>query len=143
MGVCALATAAYVYKWTDEEGNVHFSDQPIGENVELHKVEAQKGIKGRESRQKFMESQKKNNGNKKGNDQAQGQNGGEEQGEMTEEQIAQRKKDCKRLKNNLKNYERTPRLYREDEKGERVYLDDKQKEQAIEKTRKSMEEACK
>jgi len=145
MGVSTIATAAYVFKWTDEEGNVHFSDKPVGENVELHQVKTQKGIKGGESRKEFIESQKNKNGKKSGkggNDQAQGQEGSEEQGEMTKEQVAQRKKNCERTKKNLKSYEATPRLYREDDKGERVYLDDSQREKAIEKTRKSMEEWC-
>lgn len=142
MGVNAIAAAAYVYKWTDEEGNVHFSDKPVGKDVELHKIDTVKSTKGGESRKKFMETQKKSSQTQEGEGQTEEQNTGEKQGEMTKEQIAQRKENCERLKKNLASYERTPRLYREDENGERVYLDDKEREEAIAKTRKNMESLC-
>ena len=115
----AAVLASDIYKWVDENGVVHFGDRPAGDApVEIVDVASeptdpavvQARIEARRS--------------------ASADAPGEPSQELTEEQIEaqerERTEKCAMFKERLQTFLTSRRLYREDENGERVYLDEEQ-----------------
>ena len=142
MTTLALGTSALageIYKWTDAEGNVHYVDRPTGNPTEQRldivssrtdSTAVQASIQARRDRQATREEQRA-----KADEAAQA---------AAEEQAAQeqRQKECAQHRARMESYLQARRLYREDESGERVYLDDEQILQARAKVQEKIQETC-
>lgn len=115
-----LAVSGEIYKWTDEDGNVHYEDRPTGagqierlnirsRNTDQAAVQARVDA-GREARALADQVDS------------------EATPEMTAEEIRQEKEEraekCQQYRDRLEAFLRSQRLYREDDSGERQYLSD-------------------
>jgi hypothetical protein len=144
LAVAALAFATGVqaneiYKWTDEDGNVHYEDRPSGapteERLALNYARTNSGavqqrVAARHERQASRAEAKS-------------------QAEAAEREAAEnaaaaedRKQACERARARLETYLQSPRLYRTDANGERVYLDDEQRQEARRKAEEQVTEFC-
>ena len=144
---CAVAALTFatgtmaneIYKWTDEEGNVYYEDRPTGASTEeridityrrtnsgavQQRVKAHRDAQSARAEAKSVAAAAE----KEAADNA-----------ASEEQ---RKQACERARARLESYLQSRRLYRTDENGERVYLDDDQRQQARSKAEEQVAEFC-
>ena len=133
------AVANEIYKWTDEDGNVHYEDRPSGAPTEVRldityrptdRSAVQKRIQSRLDAQAAREE-------------AQSIAAAAEQ-EAAENAAAeeQRNDRCVRARARLEANLQARRLYRTNDQGERVYLDDAQRQEARRKTEEQIAEFC-
>lgn len=135
--MAAMSANAGIYKWTDEEGNVHFGDRPVNQSKAtelIYDTESKAGItnssghtKERDRMAKELENDRK-----------------ERQSNREERRIAQKKrhKRCARARDQLLQYQQSRRLYRLRDNGERVYLDDKQRQSTMKKLNRAIAKNC-
>lgn len=132
-----LPVSAGVFKWTDEQGNVHYGDQPISQDgtTELKiNTNADTGIT-----------------NSSGND--------KERARMTQElqddrearekkradrrvEKKKRQKVCAQLKKRLLQHQRASSVYKRDAKGERVYYTPKERDEKVKNINKGIAKNC-
>lgn len=140
VGITTGAIANDIYEWTDADGNVHYEDRPAGPNSERRsditshrtdnsvvqqriqaRVEAQKGRQEAKSVAAAAEREAEDN---------------------AAADAAERAKQCERARTRLETYVRSRRLYRKDENGERVYLDEKQQQHARQAAEEQVAKFC-
>lgn len=130
--------ASEIYKWTDEEGNVHFGDRPTGAATEERMA-----IRSRPTDPARVQAQvqaRVSASEARAEQEAVG-----EQGPTPEELAAEareRETKCNMYKERLTSFVQSRHLYRLDENGERVYLDEEEMQQAREEVQDQVEEYC-
>jgi len=137
-----IGTGAYaneIYKWTDEDGSVHYGDRPTGKLTEEQlkftynrtnpevledRVQAQNDVeeKRREARAAAAEEKR----------------AAEEERLAADEQ----KVRCDQTRAQQAKLLQARNVYREDEAGERVYLDDVQRAESLARAETAVKEAC-
>ena len=134
----AAAVAGEIYKWTDDEGNVHYEDRPTGEAVERVAITSSRtnntavraSIDARRARQAAREDA----------------NAEREEEERKAEEVAriaaERQQKCQESRARMESYLQARRLYRESENGEREYLDDTQVMEAREQAQEDIQAYC-
>jgi hypothetical protein len=139
----AVLAAAPVYKWFDEQGNVHYGDQPppleteveemvllpapsddevLRAQARLERLSAELEL-SREARAADQELQRLEE-------------------ELAEEERIQRLGRCQRAQQNLHVMDIQLPVYSINEKGERVYLDDQARAAEMQRMRVEIEENC-
>lgn len=128
-----------IYKWTDDDGNVHYEDRPTGapseERIDISyrrtdNTVVQKRIGARHDAQSAREEAKSVAA------------AAEKEAAENAAAEAERKQACERSRARLDSYLQARRLYRTDASGERVYLDDSQREEARRKAEEQIAEFC-
>ena len=132
------AAAGEIYKWTDEEGNVHFGDRPDGEEPEKVAIQSRSTDPARvqASVQARAAATAKS---------AEEKAAAAQQGPTADELQAQADKKaekCDTYRARLQKYVTSRRLFREDENGERVYLDETETLAAREKVENQVQKYC-
>jgi hypothetical protein len=139
MTISSSVFADDIYKWTDANGNVHYEDRPSGEPTEVrlqfsynrtnstavgHRVQAQRDASTarRETKEEAEAGQRTSAENRA----------------AAEEKLAQ----CQTYRAKLKTMLESRRVYREDEAGERSYLDEAQRAEARSKAEELIKETC-
>ena len=138
LAVIAAGTAAAgeIYKWTDEEGNVHFGDRPDGEEPEKVAIQSRPTNPARVQ----ANVQTRADAAAKAAEAA-----ATPQGPTAEELQAQaeaRAEKCDTYRARLQKFVTSRRLYREDENGERVYLDEEETQAARERVENQVQDFC-
>jgi hypothetical protein len=139
IGIGGTVGAAEIYKWTDAEGNVQYGDRPSGAAFEERlQIASNRTDSGRppapvtapeadaEPVEQAAEDKKA-----KGPTRAELRAAAQEKAEK-----------CNSYRERLNNFVRARHLYREDESGERVYLDEEATRAAREKVQSQVEEYC-
>ena len=134
-GVCA---AGEIYKWTDENGNVHYEDRPTGDDVERVAVvssnttnsSVQAGI----DRRRAYESARA--------DAREAKDEEKRKAEEVAKIAAEREQKCADSRARMERYLQARRLYKEDENGERQYLDDEQVMEARSQAQEDIQAYC-
>jgi catalase len=134
----AAAVAGEIYKWTDENGNVHYEDRPTGADVERVAVNSSNtdnsavraSIDARRARQAAREDAN-----------AQREEDAAKAAEVAKI-TAEREKKCEDSRARMERYLQARRLYREDENGERQYLDDSQIMEARAQAQEDIQAYC-
>jgi hypothetical protein len=134
----AAAMAGEIYKWTDEQGNVHYEDRPTVDDVErvaiassrTNNASVRASVDARRARQEAREDA----------------NAEREEEERKAAEVAQiaaeREQKCQESRARMESYLQARRLYREDESGEREYLDDTQVMEAREQAQEDIQAYC-
>lgn len=138
MAAAGTAAAGDIYKWTDEEGNVHFGDRPLGEDPERLAIRSKPTDPARIQ----AAAQARASAAAKAAEEAAA---AAPQGPTPEELRAEadeRKQKCSTYRAQLQKYVTSRRLYREDESGERVYLDENEMLAARERVENQVQEFC-
>ncbi|MDX1507075.1 MAG: DUF4124 domain-containing protein [Woeseiaceae bacterium] len=142
--LCALpAMAAEIYKYTDENGNVHYGDRPSG-NAQEETV--------------YVASQRTNNAavqaaySERYKAEPEAQSPAEQTAAEEPEQkltraerraaAAERAKKCESYRARMETVITARRLYRQDENGERVYLEENERQETRDKIQELIEEYC-
>lgn len=142
--VFTSANAATVYKWVDEDGHVHYGSKP--KNDDAQEIEIENSNSDSEN---LPAASSPLNAEERADKQKRFINAMEEENESLAE--AKRKKEeqeemklsrCNASRDQLKRAEGAGALYDLDEKGDRVLLNKKQYEQAMEQARARVEKWC-
>lgn len=143
--VLATSAQAGITKWEDANGKVHYSDQPppstakSQQDLDLKNNPAASAAsssgKGAEKSlaEKDLESKKRR---------VQAEEAAAKQAKDQEE-AKNRKANCEQARRQLQAVQEGQRMSRFDEKGERVFLEDSDRPQAIEKAKQSVDSWCK
>lgn len=122
------AGAATVYKWTDAEGNVHFSDQPDS-LPQAEKLDVPVNRAGTTPPRPAAPS-----------DEAAGEAVPQQPDAAARREI--RDKNCAIARKTLEHNENIDRMYRLDEQGERVFLTDEERDSLLKRSRDDVAEWC-
>jgi hypothetical protein len=131
--------AGEIYKWTDADGNVHYVDRPTGDPTEervdvisnrTDNAAVRASVQARLDRQAEREEAL----NKAAEDQ--------QSATAAQSEREQREKQCVSYRERLESYLQSRRLYRENESGERVYLDEDEVMTARAALQKKIQETC-
>ena len=138
ISLALLSVQADVYRWVDKDGAVHFGDKPANkQSAEKVEIKSNAGTgnqnqSNRLKRQQHLLSVM------------------DEERKINEQKQAMEKKDkqvvisnCKRARKMLDNYLRSGVLFDVDKSGNKIYLSDQQREEAIKRARDDVEYWCK
>ena len=137
LGCSALASD--IYRFVDRDGNVHYGDRPSGNPTEqrlaivsrsTNPAAVRSSIEARLERDALREEARQ----ARASDNA--------MAAEARQDAAQQTALCEENRTRLETYNESRRLYREDENGERVYLDDAQRAEAEQKVRDLIKEHC-
>lgn len=134
----ALTAQAEVYKWVDGSGKVHYSDQPPT-------TEAQT-VRGSSAAQAAITEQASQSLNAREQDYQKRLKAAEEakaKAGKEAEQARLKRENCDRARNNLSTLQNKPRVYSTNAAGQRVYLDDRARADALANSQKAVSENCK
>jgi len=137
--VSAGVSADEIYKWTDEDGNIHYEDRPSGAATEERLQFSYNRTNSTAVQQRVAGQREMMAAREKAREEA-----GEEELSRAEERAAAEQKlaDCERYRSQLKTMLESRRLYREDEAGERVYLDEDEKIKARQQAEDLIKDNC-
>lgn len=133
-----IAFANDIYKWTDEDGNIHYGDRPTGDATEQRVA-----ISSRSTDPSKVQARAQSRYAPK--EPAEEAVANEAQGPTEDElqaKAAERKEKCDTYKARLQKFVQSRRLYKQDENGERVYLDEDQTQAARERVENQVQEYC-
>lgn len=137
LGLTPVA-ASEIYRWTDENGNVHYTDKPIGESSEIVDVQS------RPTSPQTVHRENRNWQQERERQQAQQ---AETPGKPSREQVAAKreadKESCEIYRERLDTFHWSHRLFREDENGERTYLTSEEIDDARTKLKDKVDRFCK
>ena len=128
-----------IYKWTDENGNVHYGDRPTGVAAEEIVAVSYRRTSGSEVQQR-IDSQIE--GHKARQEARAKAAEADRAAEKQAAEAADKQKKCDTYRARLETYVQSRRLYREDANGERVYLDETQTQEARQKVEELIAENC-
>ena len=121
LALSSAAIAGDIYKWVDEDGNVHYGDKPAASTqAERMDIDSKRTDAARVTAQTQARVQARTEAREAEAEAA--ANGPSEEELQAEAQ--ERRQACERSRANMQRLVTSRRIYREDESGERVYLDD-------------------
>lgn len=132
-GAASGAAADVVYKWTDDQGDVHFSDRPQNGSQAIDMQVSPRYPSP-------SQPQASSKGEKPQEDEG-AQDGGQQVVDA-EKQREVRRKNCATARETLRRNKSLGRMYRIGADGERHYLSDKERNQVLERSRSNVEKWC-
>jgi len=139
--ILPAVTLAAVYKWIDDDGNVHYGDKPtasepsvevdVDEIVSVPLYDSNKGSMSREERrERLLQSMEEDRLEKR------------EQREKQQALKKQNRKKCNRYRDRMRHYERARAVYRLDKDGNRVFMSDADRTKATKNLQKKINKYC-
>lgn len=132
------AFAQNIYKWTDADGNVHYGDRPTdvqAEQVAIASKPTNPSVVRAES--KSVENYQAKRAERAAAEAADAASAAELKAKADD-----RAQKCTQYRQTMQKFVVSRRLYREDESGERIYLDETETQAARDKVEKQVEEYC-
>lgn len=136
--LATTAVNAQIYQWKDENGKTVISDKPpTGGARASRKIESEapaaNAAPQKTTADREMDFRKRQQETQDKNDKAQ----------KEQAAAADKKENCDRTRRYLESLESGERIALRDDKGERYYMEDSQRQQEIAKARQSMQASCK
>jgi hypothetical protein len=130
-----LSVHAEVYRWVDENGQVHFGDQARGAST--HSIKPHSGPSTQVNQQRRMQKTRKLlNAYRMERQQAR-------QHKAKQRELAEkRNRDCIRARDDLRKYTDYGNIYTLGENGERQYLSEKQRAALLQRSREAVARLC-
>ena len=133
---------AEVYKWTDEQGRVHYSDRPLTEDASAYHLRSPTSAENESPRSTLTDAERRAR-QKKLSDSLEADRREMEQAESKrKEQQAKREHNCKLAQKDLNIVLRTNRIFDYDQQGNKVYYDEVQRQQFIAERRAAVSKWC-
>ena len=133
-----LASGGEIYKWTDEDGNIHYEDRPIGK-TDVEHVDVVSRNTDNSVVQARLDADREARA-------AARQVASEAPPDMTKEDLRAEQQDrqekCQMYRDRLQAFLRSTRLYQEDAQGERNYLSEEEIMAARTKVEGQIQEYC-
>jgi len=134
--------SAKIYKWTDENGKIHFSDKPIDKNAKIVKEKKKLSesylYESRQQAQKLISFQKRM-------EQSRNEQNLSDKTKISEEKnkLKKLKAQCAEVKKDIRVLGKGRPTYYTNEKGKQIFLSDKEKNVSIEKNKAFIRDNCK
>ncbi|HEX5765598.1 MAG TPA: DUF4124 domain-containing protein [Woeseiaceae bacterium] len=139
LAMAGAVPASDIYKWTDAEGNVHFGDRPSGASTE-ERLAINSTPTDPDRVRDIVQARTDSRTERSVAEAA------AKAAEPTAKEIraaeAERKEKCNKYKDRLQKFVTSRRLYRQDENGERVYLDEEETLAARARVQEQVLEYC-
>ncbi|VAX08347.1 hypothetical protein MNBD_GAMMA26-543 [hydrothermal vent metagenome] len=138
LAIISLADAK-IYRWVDDQGNVHFGDKPQADNAELLKLPTTpspstpppSAADRKQTQQKMLDIHQEDREKKKA-------------AKIEDKKKAKElRKQCADARDRLARYLRTSRMYENTGEGERRWFTEAERNTEIEHLRKKIKHACK
>lgn len=139
--VAGSAVASDIYRYTDEDGTVHYVDRPSGADTEQRLAIASKRSTASASSSRSSQPQTSAAAAPEASDEAEAAAKKKTRSEKIAEQ-KEREERCQSYRAKLETMVTSRRLYREGEGGERDYLSDAEIDEARAKAQSLVEENC-
>lgn len=132
------AAHAELYKWTDAQGKVHYSDHPPAAKAEIIKS----GTAGQAdiTSQAMQSLEAKDQAYQKRRKEAEDARA---KAEKEAERARIQRENCAKARNNLSTLQNTPRVYTTNAAGQRTYMDDAARANAVASSQKAVSDFCK
>lgn len=133
----SIASASEIYKWTDDQGNIHYTDKPD------HQPSERLFIASRPTDNASVQAQIQTRRDRQAA--AAAAAAAAPKGPTLDEiqaRARERAENCSKYEERLTRFSQSRHLYREDKNGERVYLGETETQAAREKVRQQVEENC-
>lgn len=130
--------SAQIYTWRDASGKVHYSDTPPA-GMDAKQMRGGTTSSDDGSAQRRIQNEREQEFRKR-------QGVAEDKKAKSDKEAAEaeaKKRDCEQARAQLQALESGQRMTRFNEKGEAVFLDDAERAQETERTRKAVEQRCK
>jgi len=142
MQILNTATAAPVYKWIDEDGQVHYGSRPDNKNAKEIEIKNSFIDSGSSTATPLSAEERANKLKRFVNSlDAENKSIADEKRKKKEKEELKLQR-CHASRDQLKRYENSGALYDLDEKGNRILLNKKQYEQAMGQARARVEKWC-
>lgn len=138
LGLCSAAFAADIYKWVDADGNVHYGDKPAGDHPERLNIDSRPTDEARVQQQTQARAEARTQ--RREAEAAAAAEGPSEEEKRAEAQ--QRAERCQSARSTMQSFVTSRRLYREDESGERVYMDEAETQAARQRVEDQIDQYC-
>ncbi len=134
-----VAAHAGVYKWVDENGKVHYGDQPqstqpsVEMNVDITTPEpshVEDELSREEKRERLLQAMEEDRLEKR------------EKREKQKSDMEKNRQKCNRYRDRMRHYERASGLYKLDKDGNRVYMSDGERASATKKLQARIKKYC-
>jgi len=137
-----LPVQAEVYKWTDEQGRVHFSDKPPSKDVPEYQLRTPASAESTSSQESLTDAERRAR-QKRLSDSLEADRREKQQAETThKQQQVRREHNCKIARAELTASKRANLVYDYDKQGNRVYYDDAKKQKYLESKRAAVRKWC-
>lgn len=141
LGALAVTVHAQadLYKWTDDQGKVHYTDQPPTLKAQIIKNDtaaAQAGITSQATQSLDAKDQAYQKRRKEADE-------ARAKAEKEAEQARVQRENCAKARNNLSTLQNTPRVYTTDAAGQRTYMDDAARARSLADSQKAAADFCK
>lgn len=137
--IAAGAMASEIYKWTDEDGNVHYEDRPTGARTEERLAMTYRRTDGSALKKRVQTHVDATTAREEARSVAAAAEKEAAEDAAAEAEKAQR---CDGARARLERYLQSRRLYHADESGEREYLDESQTQEARKKAEDQITQFC-
>lgn len=138
LALSSAAIAGDIYKWVDEDGNVQYGDRPVTTQVERMPIDSAPTDPARVTAQTQARVESRTRAREA--EAAAAAEGPSEEEQQTQAQ--QRRQQCETSRANMQRMVTSRRLYREDEAGERVYLDEAETQATRQRVEDEISEFC-
>jgi hypothetical protein len=138
LGFSGAALSGEIYKWTDENGNVHYEDRPLGDEVE--RLDVISRATDNSSVQASIDARRENEDAR-----TEARSKRDEDAKVAADAKAeadQRTTKCQESRARMESYLQARRLFNQDESGERVYLDESEIMKARERVQEQIQKYC-
>ena len=129
-------------KWVDEQGKVHYSDNPPKHNAKVQQLKFRDTISTQPPAEDGFEPRSTEDMEadlKRGKEARAAK---EKKDEQLRAQTEAKQINCANARANLSAMQQTGRMFKTDANGERVYMDDSQRQQQIEAAQARVSEMC-
>jgi hypothetical protein len=137
--VGSTAFADQIYKWTDENGNIHYTDRPSGNAAEQQMQVSYNRTDSTAVTERVDSYRAATDARRETRSEA------DEEERQAADELAEteaRQAKCQDYRAKYRTMVESPRVYREDDVGERVYLDDTERESALIKAEEVLRKTC-
>ena len=139
LAMSGVAVAGDIYKWVDEDGNVHYGDKPVSNESERVPIESRPTDRARIQSQYQAAAQARAENR---DARAQADEASREAEEDRRAQAEERRQRCEASRATLQRFVTSRRIYTQDESGERVYMDEAQMQAARERVENDVNKYC-
>ncbi|MDH3777220.1 MAG: DUF4124 domain-containing protein [Gammaproteobacteria bacterium] len=139
MTIASCSVANEIYKWTDENGNVHYEDRPSGAATEERLQMTYNRTSSSAVHQRVQARVDARTAREEAKTAAEAS---EKEAAENAAIAAERAQKCDKSRARLESYLQARRVYRTDDNGERVYLDEDQRQEARKKAEEQISEFC-
>ena len=133
------AMAGEIYKYVDEAGNVHYGDRPSGKSTEEHLSLVSRGTSA-ESVGAQVEQRRERDAAR--TEVRKLREAEEQEAALARAEAEERAAKCQENRARLSSYGEARRLYKQDENGERVYLDESERSETEARVRDLIAKYC-